>query len=73
MPYKLTVVKASDGSYLVGGYYKAGEEKLDDFEEAIEKIKQYNSIVFQEEPCLIGLTKEEETEIRSVRAGVLNT
>jgi len=73
MSYKITVIGTSDEKYLVGHYYKTGEEIVPDFASVISKICDYaqKPEVFNAEPCLRYLTEAEETAVRQLRNLVL--
>ena len=76
MTYKISVVKASDGSYLVNHYPKAGDTKVPDFAGVVNQLVEYAQDtkalnIFEEEPVLQGLRPEEDKAIKGIRSLVL--
>jgi len=70
--YKLTVVKTSDGEYLVNRYHKVHDIKVKNFDDVLAYIGRTDKDILEVEPILIGLTAAELTIVRKVRSIFLN-
>ena len=70
--YKLTVVKTSDGEYLVNWYHKVPDIKVKNFDDVLAYIGRTDKDILKVEPTLIGLTVAELTRVRKVRSILLN-
>ena len=73
MAYRLSVVRASDGDYLVNHYRKTQDTRLSDFAAVVNQLFVYarNPEIFEDEPVLRDLSSEEEKAIENIRNLVL--
>jgi len=73
MPYKLTVVRKSDGSYLTSNYTKSPGETHNTFEAAMDHIARVYTKhpdakkIFEPKPCLVDLLHFQEAAIQIMR------
>ncbi len=69
--YRISVVGASDGQFLVNHYYKKPDIRVDDIGQVIDWVTKMDLPILEAEPVYCYLNSQDKAMIEGARLGII--